>query len=194
SATTLPADGISRATITAELDPQTDADKRNVTFTTTAGTLIAAGKEASSLKMQADVSGRAVVELRSATTAATAQLEVTVASVTRTAAVVFQQLPREAIFDVTLSAVSIPADSFSTATITATLKRLGTPEQRAVRFETSSGVFISTAQSSSRVVTVTADTTGRAVVELQSDGTIGTARVRVTALDAAYEFEVQFEK
>ena len=46
SATTLPADGIARATITAQLDPDTDADKRTVTFTTTAGTLIAAGKEA----------------------------------------------------------------------------------------------------------------------------------------------------
>ena len=39
SATTVSADGISRVTITAQLDPRTDADKRILTFTTTAGTL-----------------------------------------------------------------------------------------------------------------------------------------------------------
>jgi hypothetical protein len=33
SVTSLPADGIARATITAQLDPRTDLDKRIVTFT-----------------------------------------------------------------------------------------------------------------------------------------------------------------
>jgi hypothetical protein len=41
-------------------------------------------------------------------------------------------------------------------------------------------------------VTIAADATGRAVVELQSDKTIGQARVRVTALDLPYEFIVTF--
>src|SRR5262245_55853515 len=70
SASTLPADGISRATITAQLDPRTDFDKRDVTFTTTAGTLIAAGKEGPSIVVPADTTGKAVVELRSSTTPA----------------------------------------------------------------------------------------------------------------------------
>jgi hypothetical protein len=110
SATTLPADGISRATITAQLDPETDADKRTLTFTTTAGTLIADGKEGPSITTQADISGKAVVELRSSTTPATAKLDVTVATITRTASVVFQLLTREQVFGVSVSATSIPAD------------------------------------------------------------------------------------
>ena len=89
SSATMPADGIARVTITAQLDPQTDADKRNVTFTTTAGTLIAVGKEGLSLTETADANGKAVVELRSSTIPATARLVVTVGSVARTALVEF---------------------------------------------------------------------------------------------------------
>ena len=193
SATTLPADGISRATITAQLDPQTDADKRNVTFTTTAGTLIAGGQEATSLVVKADSSGKAVVELRSATVSATAQIQVTVASVTRTASVAFEALTREQVYEVVLSATSVPADDLSTTLITVILKRLGTLPQRAVKFETSLGTFVAAGQPNARAATITADLTGRATVELRSDGLVGTARVRVTALDVPYEFEVQFK-
>jgi adhesin/invasin len=41
-------------------------------------------------------------------------------------------------------------------------------------------------------VTITADATGRATAELQSDRTVGTARVRVTAFDVGYEVTVNF--
>src|SRR5262245_18567469 len=191
SATTLPADGISRATITAQLDPRTDADKRNVTFTTTAGTLIAAGKESQSLTVPADTSGRAVVELRSSTTPATARVDVTVASVSRSTSVQFAALPREAIFDVSVSRTSVPADGFSTAVVTVTLKRLGTLDQRAIKFETSAGTIVASGQTNSRSITMTAGATGQVIVELLSD-IIGTAHVRVTALDALYEFDVTF--
>jgi len=194
SATTMPADGISRVTITAQLDPKTDADKRNVTFSTTAGTLIAVGKQDTTLVVQADSSGKAVVELRSTTVAATAQIEVTVASITRTASVAFEALARDQVFDVSLSQASIPADDLTTTLITATLKRLGTLQQRAVKFETSLGTFISAGQANSRVITVTADSAGRAFVELRSDGAVGTAHVRVTALDATYEVDVPFNQ
>src|SRR5262245_40757359 len=191
SATTLPADGISRATITAQLDPRTDPDKRNVTFTTTAGTLIAAGKEGPSITIQADTSGKALVELRSSTTAATARLDVTVASVSRTTSVQFAAQPREALFDVAISRTSVPADGFSTAVITVTLKRLGTIDQRAIKFETSAGMIVASGQTNSRSVTMTAGAAGQVVVELLSD-VIGLAHVRVTALDALYEFDVTF--
>ena len=107
--------------------------------------------------------------------------------------VTFTTLTREEVFDVSVSRTSIAADGFSTAAITATLKRPGgTPQQRAVKFETSAGTLIAAGQPNSRVVTLTADATGRAVAELQSDKTIGPARVRVTALDLPYEFTIVF--
>jgi hypothetical protein len=191
SATTLPADGISRTTITAQLDPRTDFDKRTVTFATTAGTLIADGKADTSITMTADTSGKAVVELRSSTSATTARIDVTVATVARTTSVEFTKLAREDVFDVTLSSTSVPADNFSTAMITVRLKRLGTIDQRAIKFETSAGTFIASGQPTSRNVTLTAGETGIAVVELRSDA-VGTAFLRITALDTLYESAITF--
>jgi adhesin/invasin len=192
SATTVSADGISRVTITAQLDPRTDADKRILTFTTTAGTLSFGGKEGLSITAPADTSGKAVVELRSSTTAGMAQLEVTVAGVSRTVSVAFVKLTRAEAFDVSVSRTSVPADGFSTAVITVTLKRVGTLLQRAVRFETSAGTLIATGEADSRAVTVTANETGRAEVALQSEKTIGTARVRVTAIDISQDLDITF--
>ena len=192
SAATMPADGISRVTITAQLDPHTDADKRTLTFTTTAGTLSFGGKEGLSMTAPADINGKAIVELRSSTTAGTAQLEVTVATVSRTASVEFVKLTRAEAFDGAVSGTSVPADGFSKVLISVTLKRVGTIPQRAVRFETSAGTLIATGQTDSRAVTVTADETGRAEVALQSEKTIGTARVRVTAIDISQDFDITF--
>jgi hypothetical protein len=130
--------------------------------------------------------------LRSSTTAGTAQLEVTVAGISRTVSVEFVKLTRAEAFDASVSRTSVPADGFSTAVITVTLKRVGTLLQRAVRFETSAGTLIATGETDSRAVTVTADETGRAEVALQSEKTIGTARVRVTAIDISQDFDITF--
>ena len=191
SSTTQPADGISRVTITAQLDRRTDGDKRSVTFTTTAGTLIAAGKEAQAITVPADTNGTAVVELRSSTTPATARIDVTVASVSRSASVEFQRVAREQLFDVSLTGTSVPADGFSNIVITVTLKRLGTPEQRAVKIETSAGILNTAGQANARAVTVTAGATGQIVVTIQSE-IAGVAHLRVTALDTIYEFDLTF--
>jgi hypothetical protein len=117
---------------------------------------------------------------------------VTDSSVSRIASVEFLALTREQVFDVSVSRTSVPADAISTTVITVTLKRLGTLQQRAIKFETTLGTLIAPGQSNVQVTTVTADATGRAVVELQSEKFVGTARVRVTALDTSYEFEITF--
>ena len=192
SSTVAPADGTSRVTITAQLDPRTDADKRDVTFTTTAGTLVAGNREGPSLVVPADSTGKAVAELRSPVGAATAELAVSVASIVRTSSVAFLALAREEVFDVSVDRTTLPADGFSTAVITARLRRLGTLQQRLVEFETSAGTLIASGQASSRAVSLTADSTGTLTVELRSDKTPGTARIRVTCLAVPYEFTVTF--
>jgi hypothetical protein len=192
SAMSLPADGVSRLTITAQLDPRTDADKRSVTFTTNAGAIVAGGKEGSSVVVQADNTGKAVAELRSSTVPGTAGLEVTAGPVLRMASVAFVVVARADLFDASVSRTSVPADGFSRTVITATLKRLGTLQQRAVKFETSAGLLIASGQESPHVVTLTADSTGKAEVELQSEKTPGTARVRVTTLEIPHEFSITF--
>ena len=140
SAATISADGISRATITAQLDSRTDADKRDVTFATTAGTLIAGGREGLTITVPADSAGKAVAELRSAVTPATAQIEVTAGSIRRASSVAFLALARDDVFDVSASRSTLPADGFSRAVITARLRRPAPLQQRTVTFETSAGI------------------------------------------------------
>ena len=192
SAASLPADGVSRLTITARLDPRTDADKRSVTFTTTAGAIVVGGKEGSSLVVQADNTGKAVAELRSSTVPGMAGLEVTAGPVLQKASVAFLVVARAELFDVAASRTSLPADGFSRTVITAFLRKPGTLEQRGVKFETSAGLLIASGQESPHVVTITADSTGKAEVELQSEKTPGTARVRVTTLEIPHEFSITF--
>jgi len=191
SATSIPADGIARTTITAQLDPRTDYDKRTVTFATTAGTLIADGQQGTTVSVTADTTGKAFVELRSSTTAATARVDVSVATIVRTASVQFAQLTRDQVFDLSVSSYSVPADGFSTSVITVTLKRLGTIGQRAITLDTSAGSFIASGQTPSRSVTLTAGASGVVVAELRADSP-GTAYVRITALDTVAEFQMAF--
>jgi adhesin/invasin len=191
AATSIPADGISRTTITAQIDPRTDYDKRTLTFATTAGTLIADGQQGTTISVTADAAGAAVVELRSSTTGTTARIDVSVAAIVRTASVQFVQLTRDQVYDLAVSSYSVPADGFSTSVITVTLKRLGTVEQRAVKFETSAGALVASGQTPARSVTLTAGASGVVVVELRSDSAAA-AYVRITALDTVEEFQIAF--
>ena len=191
SSSTISADGISRATITVQLDPRTDAGKRDVTFSTTAGTLIAGGREGMTITVAADSAGRAVAELRSAVTASTAHIEVAAGSIRRASSVAFLALARDEVFEVSTSHSTLPADGFSRAVITARLRRPA-PLQREFTFETSAGILIASGRQGARLATVTADALGEAKVELQSEKTIGTAQVRVTTLNLSQELAIQF--
>jgi hypothetical protein len=130
--------------------------------------------------------------LRSPITPGMATLDVAAGSVSRTTSIAFVALAREQIFDASVSQTSIPADGFSTTVITVRLRRFDILQQRTVTVETSAGVLIAIGQQSSRTVTVTADSTGKAEVELQSEKTAGTARVRVTSRDVLQEFAITF--
>jgi hypothetical protein len=79
----IPADGFSRVRITAEITPDADASKRDVKFTTTAGTLVGTtsggvtvGNEAT---VRADEEGHASIDLQSSDRQATAVVRASVA-------------------------------------------------------------------------------------------------------------------
>ena len=192
SSSTISADGVSRVTITAQLDPRTDADKRNVTFTTTAGMLIGGGREGMAITVQADDGAKAVAELRSAVVPATAHIEIAAGTIRQTSSVAFLVLARDEVFDVSTSRSTLPADGFSRAVIKAKLDRPGVVQQRTFTFETSAGILIASGHANARTLTVTADAAGEAQVELQSEKTIGTAQVRVIALGMTHEIAIQF--
>jgi hypothetical protein len=96
------------------------------------------------------------------------------------------------LYDVAVSQSAIPADGFSTSQITVTLKRLGTPQQRIVKFEASAGTLIGAGVTDPHAANVSADANGVASIELQSEKTLGIARVAITALDATQEIAILF--
>jgi hypothetical protein len=75
------------------------------------------------------------------------------------------------------SATSIPADGFSVAMITAQIDPASAPDRRTIVFNTTAGTFVGATDNSGRRATVTADSAGRASVQLKSEQVIETVTV-----------------
>jgi hypothetical protein len=185
SPTTVPADGLSRTKITAHIDPTATA--RKISFSTTLGTLVGGGKtitgQAGTLDVDADSAGNAAVELQSVAQVATARVTAsikpseTAAAIVRTLDVPFVAVTTDQVLTLTSSAPSMPADGFSTATITAQLAFNGDRQQN-VTFSTSRGTLVRFGAGAGDVgTTVQADASGVARIQLRSDTTVGLARV-----------------
>jgi len=187
---TVPADGVSRTRISAHIDPS--ATVRTISFETTLGTLSSGAKsvaaQAGSLQVDADSSGIATVELQTTATVATARVTASVrpsdqaAAIVRVIDVPFSAVVADQLFTLSTSASSLPADGFSTATITVTMTFSGDRQQQ-VMFTASRGSLVAFgAGAGDSGATVQADASGVARIQLRSDGTIGTARVSAKAL------------
>jgi hypothetical protein len=179
SAATLPADGIARATIVAQIDPRTDANRRAVTFSTSAGTLIGGGKEGTTATVTADAEGKAIAELRSATAPGSARVDVTVGSVSRTTVIEFLAADSAQIISIELDTPTRPADGASAVNIVARVAAGLTPERREVTFRTTLGSFVPGNQDS---FTIDADSGNLARATLVSTA-VGLARVTAATAD-----------
>lgn len=82
---------------------------------------------------------------------------------------------------VALSKATLPADGVSRSVITATLDGRTAPSSRKVTFKTTLGTLFAGGTKGAQAVTVDLDASGTAVAELQSETTVGTARVEVIA-------------
>ena len=192
SAPAVPANGVAKITITVQIDPQTDLDKRLVTISTSGGTLVWGSEEGSATTLLVDDTGRVVVDLRSGTVAGPVRLDVRVGPLSRNVTVQFTAVRREELYGVDVSRTTLPADGFSTSRITVTLRQFGTARQRVVVFQTSGGTLVGPGLVNAREASVTADTSGVAIVDLQSDKTAGPVRVSITAFDRTEEIDFTF--
>lgn len=179
SAATLPADGIARATIVVQIDPRTDATKREVTLSTSAGTLIGGGREGSTTTVTADTTGKAVAELRSATAPGSARVEIKVATVSRTTLVEFVASDPALLITVTAEPSSSPADGASGVNVVARVAAGLTAARRKVTFRTTRGTFV---PGNDDEFTIDADASNVARVMLLS-ATPGPARVTAATAD-----------
>lgn len=184
SEATLPANGIARATIAVQIDPRTDAAKRSVAFATSAGTLIGGGKEGSATSVNADTSGKAVVELRSGTTPASARVDITVGTITRTTMVEFVPADLSGIITLEQDSSSRAADGSSAINFVARVAPGLSAERRKVTFRTTLGTFLPGKQDS---FTIDADGGNTARATLVSS-VVGSGRVTAATGDGITAF------
>lgn len=190
-ATSIPADGNSRITITAAIDPNATAGNRTITFTASSGTLFAAGIQATAgtqlatVDVNVDITGTAVVELQSTTTPMTARVQAQVKGkdLVKSVNISFTTPSADDEIQFVVSPASIPADGFSRAQLTATAKIPSDPTKRTVTFKTSTGtLFAATTGSGGTAgsLDVTTDAAGVATAQLQSTTVLDTAFVSAT--------------
>src|SRR5262249_48476266 len=148
SPTTLPADGVSRARITAKIDPA--ATWRDIVFDTTMGTLWGGGRTvgapSGTLTMAADSNGTVVVDLQSAAQVGTPRVTAAVKPpdqppILKTIEVPFLTARADSVLMLESSRSSMPADGFSTATLTARILG-GGDLQQSVSFSTTRGTLV----------------------------------------------------
>jgi hypothetical protein len=191
----VPADGVSRTLITARIDPASTS--RTISFETSLGTLFAAGRTAGSqagrLSVQADDRGIATVELQAASQVATSKVTISVSApipasgpaptpiIVRTFDVPFVPVDLDQLLTLESDAGALPADGFSSATLTATVRSAGGDLRQDVTFAASRGALVRfTDGPAEPAPVVRADASGVARILLRSDTTVGTARITAT--------------
>jgi hypothetical protein len=198
SGSEIPADGFSRVTLTAQIDPRAAADRRTVVFTTTAGTFAGATENGGkTLSLGVDSAGRAQVELQSGRNIETAVVTASVSTATETLTVQrvevrFVAVDSGALVRLSTSTSSAPADGATPVRVYADIAS-GLPSgQRTVSFTTSLGGFGAPA-SQTPTATATADASNRATVDLfgPSDS-VGQARVTATVGGTTVQTFVDF--
>jgi hypothetical protein len=197
----IPADGVARVTLTAEIDPRAAADRRTVVFTTTAGTFVGATEEAGKkLSLAVDSAGRAQVELQSERTVRTAVVTASISVgnetlVVQRAEVRFVAADPSTLVRLSTSVSSAPADGATVVRVFADIAP-GLPDgQRTVTFTTSLGSFADAAATTPKTTTATANAGNRATVDLRGPtDQIGQARVTATVAGTTQQTFVDFTR
>lgn len=196
-ATSLPADGISRLRLVAEVTPASAPDRRTIAFTASRGTLIGGvagtGANAGAQLVDADGTGRAVIELQSSqqveTSEVTAAVE-QVAGLTRRLQIAFVAADPNDTLRFVASPARAPADGATLSTFRVQVSP-ALPAGTMVSFAATAGTF---APENAAAVTRPVDGGNTAAADLVSPATLGTGRVTATANNVTREATVQFDR
>lgn len=176
SPSSIPADGASISTITARIDPRTPPASRGVSFRTTVGTFIgfSASEGGRTAAVTADENGEAKVTLRSSMLVESATVTATHNSFVATANVDFTPVVIGNIITLRPSATQAPGDGATIVPITAEIA--SNLVERSVKFTANEATFLPENKSE---ITITANTSNRATVDLKAP--YGVKNIRVTA-------------
>ena len=156
----LAADNVSLLKITAQINPNNDADKRTVVFTTDLGTF---SNNAQSVSLIADANGKAVTYLKG-TAAGTAMIKIVNQTYSANRVVNFTVANPDNIFKTATIIDNVAADGFSTILITASINKNFAAPQTMV-FTTDVGTF----SNGQKTINITADPEGNINAYLKSD-------------------------
>ncbi len=195
SPTSVPADGISTTLLTVQIDPR--STKRDVQFSASDGAFtVGAQTDVKKALVTADLTGKAVTELRSTTTVGTVKVDAAIQidasqTIRRTLDLSFTLASADNVLTLTSAAPALPADGFSRVAITATLKLAGgNGTQRQITLKSSEGLLYAAGKSAdvSQVIPVSAD--GIAIVDLESTKNLRDAHVTATAAAVTREIVI----
>jgi hypothetical protein len=181
------ADGITVSTFTVQINRSVPADKRMVTFKTTAGTFVASG--GTDLMVDASSAELVSVQLKSPAMPATGQVSASVNKATALATITFTQVQADDILRFITTTASAPADGATRSTFTVKVANQVPPEQAMVMFKTTAGTF---AVSMGPAETVQANSSHQATAQLVSPLALTTARVTATLAGTTRETSIRF--
>jgi hypothetical protein len=191
SPTSITANGFSRTTITATIDPRTSSANRTITFKTSAGTLYAPGKSGQTVDVPATSEGTAIVQLESTKTTGTARVDATIGAISRAIEVQFVGGIAADIITVDASRTTGPADGATITFVVATIAPDLPQARRTVTFTTNTGSF-GPEGSDEKTKSIVADAGNRAVANLRSPQVTGAAQVRAVVDDTSANITVNF--
>lgn len=190
--TSLPADGLSRLRIVAQISPDADPDKRTVTFSSSAGTLIGTASNGV-VEVPADLSGLATIELRSALQVGDAVVTAGIKGVdglTRSLVISFVPANGDELIRFVAAPSSAPADGASTSAFTVRIAP-SFPAGTMVKFQTSAGTF---QPGDLTMIDATAAADFTASADLKSPASLGAARISATVGGLSRETTVNFTR
>ena len=195
SPVSVPADGISTTVLTVQIDPR--SSKRDVQFTASDGSFtVGAQSDVKKAAVTADISGKAVTELRSTTTVGTVKVDAAIQvdasqTIRRTLDLAFTLSSADSVLTLASAASTLPSDGFSRTAITATLKLTGgNGSQRQIDFRSSEGLLYAAGKSAAVNQTIPVSADGIAIVELESTKNLRDAHVTATAAGVTREIVV----
>ena len=185
------ANGFSRTTVTARIDPRTVLTNRTITFKTSAGTLYAPGTSGMTVDVAPTSDGTAIVQLESTKTTGIARVDATLGTLSRAIEVRFVSGTATDIISVVATSTAAPADGSTITAVVATVSGDLPQARRTVTFTTNVGSFgpEGTEEKTKQIV---ADAGNRAVANLRSPQATGSAQVRAVVDDTSAETTVNF--
>jgi hypothetical protein len=186
TAQTLVANGYDTVTLTAHINPNSDPDKRTITFTTDYGTFT---NGQPTIVLNADQNGNATTAIKG-TVVATATIKATIQTIfTATKKIYFVAADPSMIFKVNPITDSIPSDGVSTIAIGAVVNKALLITQQNMVFTTDGGTF----GNGTATITLAADSNGNATAYLKSS-TFGTKHVSLVNNNVTQVVAVNFIK